>query len=142
MTDLSVTVKKTIQAPIEKVFDAWLDPKILSKFIIPMKGMPEPEVVNDPRVGGEFTIIMRPGDEPLPHTGEYLEISRPNKLIFTWVSAHSIEGSRVTLDFTKVDESITEVLLTHEKFIDEQARNDHKGGWTSILEELDNYMGR
>ena len=140
MTDLTITVRKTVQAPIEKVFDAWLDPETLPKFIIPMKGMAEPEVVNEPHVGGKFTIIMRPGNEPLPHTGEYIEISRPNKLIFTWVSDHSVEGSTVTLDFTEIDQSTTEVLLTHVKFLDEQAKSDHKGGWTSILEELGNYM--
>lgn len=139
MTDLSVTIQKTVQAPIEKVFDAWLDPKILSKFIIPMKGMPEPEVENDPRVGGKFSIIMKAGEESLPHSGEYLTINRPNRLVFTWISHSSIEGSKVTLDFTKLDNSNTEVNLTHVKFVDEQARNDHEGGWTSILETLNDY---
>ena len=140
MTDLSVSVKKTVQAPIEKVFDAWLDPEILARFMMPMKGMPEPEVVNVPRVGGTFTITMHAGDKSLPHTGEYLNIERPNKLVFTWVSDHSIEGSTVTLDFINLGGSTTEVVLTQVKFFDEQARQDHQGGWTSILETLDDYL--
>ncbi len=37
MTDLIVNISKTIQAPIEKVFDAWLNPETLSQFILPMK---------------------------------------------------------------------------------------------------------
>ena len=32
MTELSVNITKKIHAPIEKVFDAWLNPKIVSKF--------------------------------------------------------------------------------------------------------------
>jgi len=43
MTDLTVNITKTINASIDKVFDAWLNPKMLSQFILPMPGMPEPE---------------------------------------------------------------------------------------------------
>ena len=45
MTDLTVTLNKTIHASIGKVFDAWLDPDMLSRFILPAPGMPNPEVV-------------------------------------------------------------------------------------------------
>lgn len=140
MTDLSITIKKTVRAPVEKVFDAWLDPEILTKFILPMKGMPEPQVENDPRVGGKFSIIMQAGDMSLLHTGEYIKIDRPHTLIFTWVSDHSIEGSRVSLDFAKLDGSSSEVTLTQVKFMDEQAMRDHEGGWTNILETLDDRL--
>ena len=140
MAELSITIKRNVHAPIEKVFDAWLDPQMLSKFIIPMKGMPEPQVENDPRVGGKFTIIMQAGDKSLPHSGEYMKIDRPNSLIFSWVSDHSIEGSRVSLDFMALDQHTTEVTLTQVKFFDEPAMRDHKGGWNHILETLDKSM--
>ena len=54
MTDLNVSITKNISAPIEKVFDAWLDPTILTQFILPAPGMPQPEVENDAREGGRF----------------------------------------------------------------------------------------
>ena len=103
MTDLMVNVNKTIHAPIEKVFDAWLSPKMLSLFMMPMPGMPESDVENDAREGGDFTIIMHVGNDGLPHTGKYLEINRPDKLVFTWVSHCSVDNSIVTLNFTKID---------------------------------------
>ena len=140
MAELSITIKRNVHAPIEKVFDAWLDPQMLSKFILPMKGMPEPQVENDPRVGGKFTIIMQVGDKSLPHSGEYISIDRPNMLVFSWVSDHSIEGSRVSLEFLDLDEQTTEVTLTQVKFFDEPAMRDHEGGWTNILETLDTYL--
>jgi uncharacterized protein YndB with AHSA1/START domain len=83
MTELTVNVNKTINAPIETVFDAWLNPKMLSLFMMPMTGMPESDVENDVREGGGFTIIMHVGNDELPHTGKYLEINRPDKLVFT-----------------------------------------------------------
>ena len=136
MTDLTVTLNKTIHAPIEKVFDAWLNPKTLSKFMMPMPGMPESDVENAAREGGRFTIIMHVGDDKLPHTGEYLEINRPDKLVFTWESHRSVDNSTVTLNFTKIDDNKTNVSLSHVKFIDETARSDHEGGWGNILDKL------
>ncbi len=39
MTDLRVSLQKTIDAPINNVFDAWLDAKTMSKFMMPMNEM-------------------------------------------------------------------------------------------------------
>lgn len=140
MNNLVLCVNKTINAPIGKVFDAWLDDKMLAKFILPMPGMPEPDVKNDPEQGGSFTIVMHVGENDIPHTGEYLEINRPNKLVFSWVSPFSTDDSTVTIDFTKLTDNVTDVKLTHVRFIDEEARSDHEGGWTNILEALHNLL--
>ena len=40
MTDLTVNLSKTVNAPIERVFDAWLDPEMLTQFILPDPQMP------------------------------------------------------------------------------------------------------
>jgi uncharacterized protein YndB with AHSA1/START domain len=140
MTDLTVNVTKIIHAPIERVFDAWLNPEMLSQFILPMPGMPEPQVETDAREGGKFKIIMQVGDDKIPHTGRYLEINRPNKLVFTWESPFSTEGSTVTLKFSDIGENKTNVDLTHIKFIDEEHRGNHEGGWGNILESLDDIL--
>ncbi|MDH3763870.1 MAG: SRPBCC domain-containing protein [Gammaproteobacteria bacterium] len=136
MSDLTVNLKKTINAPIERVFDAWLDPAMLTRFILPDPAMPQPEVENDPREGGRFTIVMHVGDDRLPHTGTYLTVERPRRLRFSWKSAYSPDDSTVTLDFTALDADTTRVELTHVKFLHEEARSDHEGGWGNILDKL------
>lgn len=141
MSDLTVNVTKTIHAPIERVFDAWLNPETLSQFILPMPGMPQPQTKTDAREGGNFTIIMQVGDNKIPHTGKYIEISRPNKLVFTWESPFSTEGSTVTLKFSDIGENKTSIDLTHVKFPDEESRADHEGGWENILESLGALFG-
>ena len=140
MTELSITIKKIVQAPIERVFDAWLDAEMLARFILPMPGMPQPEVENEPHQGGGFTIVMHVGENKIPHTGEYLEISRPDRLVFSWVSPFSTDGSKVTINFSKSGNGGTDVELTHVRFIDEEARSNHEGGWTNILKKLDDIM--
>jgi len=137
MTDLTVNIEKIINAPIEKVFDAWLDPAMLTRFILPDPAMPQPEVENDPREGGRFTIIMHVGDDKLPHSGSYLTVDRPGRLKFSWESVYSPDDSSVTLDFTAIDATTTKVELTHVKFLHEEARSDHEGGWGNILDKLD-----
>ena len=137
MTDLSVNISKTINAPIEKVFDAWLDPLMLTQFILPAPGMAQPQVENDAREGGRFSIIMQVGDERIPHTGTYLTLERPHRLAFSWESPFSTNDSIVTLLFDAIDSNTTRVDLNHIKFINEEARANHEGGWNNILDQLD-----
>jgi uncharacterized protein YndB with AHSA1/START domain len=136
MTDLTVNVTKTIHTPIERVFDAWLDPTMLTRFILPAPSMPQPQVENDAREGGRFEIIMQVDEDKLPHTGTYLAIERPHRLQFSWESAYSTDDSIVTLEFTAIDDDKTQVELTHVKFLHEEARSDHEGGWGNILDKL------
>ena len=137
MTDLSLNISKTINAPIEKVFDAWLDPLMLTQFILPAPGMAQPQVENDAREGGRFSIIMQVGDERIPHTGTYLTLERPHRLAFSWESPFSTDDSVVTLLFDAIDSNTTRLDLSHVKFINEEARANHEGGWNNILDQLD-----
>lgn len=136
MTELSLAVSRTIAAPASKVFEAWLDPQMIAKFMRPMPDMPAPSVKNDPVEGGRFDIVMKAGEDEIPHAGTYREISRFSRLVFTWESPFSIEGSTVTLDFDEVDGK-TNVTLTHVKFPSEESRDNHNGGWINILASLE-----
>ena len=136
MTELTVQINKEINASIQTVFEAWLDPEMLSKIMLPMPGMPHPETSNDPQVGGKFEILMQVGDNTIQHHGEYLKIERPNKLAFSWISPASRDDSVVTLIFKSLSDNKTEVELTHVKFFDEGKRTDHEGGWSNILGAL------
>ncbi len=137
MNDLICKLSRVINAPIDKVFDAWLDPQILACFMLPMPGMPQPKIEVDGRVGGRFTIHMDVGEKIIPHSGTYLELDRPNRLVFSWESPFSTDGSTVTLEFTAQDKLKTRLELTHVRFIDEETRDNHEIGWGNILAALD-----
>jgi len=141
MTDLTLTVTKTIPAPVEKVFDAWLDPKMLAKFMMPGAAMHVPKAESDGREGGRFTVVMATPEQEIPHAGTYLEVSPHSRIRFTWESPYSVDGSTVTLDFRPAGDDATEVALTHVKFAGEDARDSHKDGWTDILDKLAEVFG-
>jgi len=136
MIDLAINLTKQINAPVERVFDAWMNAETLSRFMTPMPGMPEPRTEVDATLGGGFTIYMMVGENEIPHSGKYLEVNRPNKLVFTWESPFSTEGSTVTIELSSIDEKTTEINFSHIKFIDEEARSNHEGGWNEILNKL------
>ena len=136
MTDLKVELTQRVNAPINKVFDAWLNAEMLSKFMTPIRDMPKPRVECEGQQGGRFTVYMMINGQEVPHSGEYLEVERPHKLVFTWESPCSTDGSTVTLNLKSIDENSTDVELIHVKFTDEETRSNHEGGWSTILAVL------
>lgn len=135
MPELSLTVSRVINAPIEKVFNAWLDPAMMTKFMTPGEGMTVEDAKSDPVEGGSFSLLMVAKEGKLPHGGEYKTIAPYSTIAFSWLSPFSVDGSLVTLKFAP-KEGGTEVELNHIKFADEEQRNNHEGGWTVILESL------
>jgi uncharacterized protein YndB with AHSA1/START domain len=136
MSELSVVVSRRFSAPAARVFEAWLDPEVLAKFMTPCVGGPAARVTNDPVEGGAFEIIMRTEEKEIPHRGVYKTIDRFDRLVFTWDSPFSLPDSEVTLEFVERAGG-TDVTLTHVKFASEDARNGHERGWTDILASLE-----
>jgi uncharacterized protein YndB with AHSA1/START domain len=84
---------------------------------------------------------MKMGDKELPHRGEYRTVAPPEKLAFTWLSAHAGEGSLVTLTFRELSPTQTELTLHHVGLDNEESRSNHEGGWTSIVDQLARVLG-
>lgn len=142
MSELELTISRTIPASREKVFNAWLSPKTLAQFMTtPMGGTAQSKVTNDPVKGGRFSIVMMNEDKEIPHAGTYLAIDPHSHLSFTWESPYSLDDSVVTIDLTEVDAGTTELTLRHVKFRSEQARDGHREGWTAIVGQLANVLG-
>jgi uncharacterized protein YndB with AHSA1/START domain len=138
-TDLALKLTRRIAAPPERLFDAWLDPAMLKRFIAPGEGVSTLRAETDPRPGGRFDIVMQNECGEILHWGEYREIVRPERLSFTWNSPHATPDSLVTLTFRAVGAE-TEVTLVHDRFPSETSRNGHERGWSDILAALDRHV--
>lgn len=137
--DFAVTVSREIAASAEALFDAWLEPRSLGIWLRPSV-ISQTRAEVDPRVGGEFRIIMvRDGAEVL-HSGRYLEIDRPRRLVFSWRSATTgHRDSIVTVTFqTRADLTLVEIHQVG--LASEQARAGHHEGWSDALRELEAFQ--
>lgn len=126
-------VERTIPATRERTFDAWLNPEMLARFMRPTAGATATVEV-DGRVGGKFRIVMSHGGGDVAHWGEYLEIIRPSRLVFTWISVNTDERpTTVTIELTEAGANRTRVVLTH-RGLPAHAVERHRKGWSSIVD--------
>jgi uncharacterized protein YndB with AHSA1/START domain len=139
MTDLTLTVRRTIKASPEKVYNAWLDPAMMTRFMSPRPDMHVREARSDARAGGRFYVMMV-GDRDYPHEGTYKELTPHSRIVFTWEAPWSAPETQVELVLTPVKDG-TEVVLTHVKFLSEESRDNHALGWTGILGKLADLFG-
>lgn len=97
-------------------------------------GTVEAEV--DLRVGGRFRIVMRDRDTEIDHTGRYLVVEPPTRLVFTWMSAFTgPEPSLVTIDLEPDGADATRLRLVHSELPEAMAAS-HRGGWGTMLDRL------
>ncbi len=134
MSDLSLSVSRTINAPAQRIFDAWLDPSMMTRFMYPRPDMHITEAKADARIGGRFRVVMV-GDKEYPHEGTYKEITPYSRLVFTWEAPWSAPDSTVTITLTP-EGAATRVDLTHIRFHSAESRDSHALGWTGMLANL------
>ena len=132
----ALVLERLLPAPPRAVFEAWLDEQSLQRFMCAGPGVRVTRAECDPRVGGRFLIVMNVEGHDLPHEGEYLEIERYERIVFTWRSHLAGEGSRVTLTFAEGPPGQTRLTLEHVGLPDPEIRGMHEGGWNHILTEL------
>ena len=137
-----VRVTRHIPFTAERVFDAWLNPTFAAKWLFATPAGQMVRAETDPRVGGRFSFTERRGGEDVEHTGEYLEIDRPRRLVFTFaVPKYSDSVDRVTVEIEPKGASCV-LTLTHEmkpQFGEFTARTSD--GWTQIVEGLAATLG-
>ena len=132
----TVKVTRRIAASAERVFDAWLDPQTTGKWLFATPTGKVVRVEIDARVGGQFVIVDRRDVGDVEHTGEYLEIERPRRLVFAFrVPKYSTDSTRVSIDIVPLSADSCELTLTHEGVYQEYAGRT-QDGWTKLLEGL------
>ena len=144
MTEFAVALTRTIPAPREEVYRAFLDAELLQRWFCP----------------GEFAVVTASVDE---HVGgrHVVEMLSPDgmRLAFESVIRDLVENERIVLDFAFVGpepreredtmltvtladapDGGTEVRFDHERITLAPPNFDRPGvnaGWTSVLDKLE-----
>jgi uncharacterized protein YndB with AHSA1/START domain len=137
----SLQIRRSYKAPIAKVYAAWTDPEQMKLWMAPNDAFKESEITMDVRVGGRYRIVMHAPDGEIHRVGGvYREIIPNRKLVYTWAWESTPEReSLVTLEFTPSGEG-TEMVLTHQRFADKEARDKHNDGWIGCLGRLERHL--
>ncbi len=135
-------------ATAERVYDTWLDARQVRLWMAAaLKSFgfagDIQRIEIDARVGGKFFFSdMRDGKEA-QHWGNYIELDRPRKIIFTWIVDESEEANPSKVTLTIQSESTGCVAsIVHEmdaKWVDYVARTE--SGWSRMLQQVDNLLG-
>ena len=98
-TTAAIRVSRRLELAPERVFRAWLDPKLAKAWLFATAARPMTSVAIDPRVAGAFRLVDGADREPITYSGEYLEIVPPRRLAFTLSAEHHPRAvTRVRVD--------------------------------------------
>ena len=136
----SVRVSRLLSAAPERVFDAWLNADDARAFLFSARGARAGaiSVELDARVGGRFALALRCEGGDLEYSGEYLEIDRPNRLVFSlFVEKYQQRDDRVIVELAPLEEQSL-LVLTHELSLPGPAeRSRIQRGWAIVLDGME-----
>jgi len=133
----SLTLKRRLNAPPEKVYAAWTEPAHLTKWFGPDSGAVTRAEL-DVRTGGRYAVVFHTEDGEEHHvSGVYKEVVPNEKLAFTWAWRSTPERESFVTVSIKPDGEGSILTLVHERFYDQAARDRHQYGWTGTLDKLE-----
>ena len=140
--DLILT--RMINAPPEKVFNAWTVPALLKQWFAPLPWTTT-KVETDVRNGGSSLIVMRsPEGKEYPGHGVYLEVVKNHRLVFTDAFTKAWEPSDkpfmvVVLTFAVQGEKTQYTARVQHWSIADREAHEKMGfhtGWVTCAEQL------
>lgn len=110
-TDTSLTVRRTLDASRERVFEAWTDPEQADQWWGP-NGFTTTTDEMDVRPGGTWRFVMvGPEGHEYPNRVVYDEVAEPERLVYTHGSPDDPEIFRMTVTFDEREDGTTELTM-------------------------------
>ena len=143
--DRTLTIERTFAATPDRVFQAWTEPETLIQWWGP-EGHHIPEYTMDVREGGAWRTVMESekGERHIA-SGVFREIAPPERLVMTWAweQPDGRRGHETMIELTfQPDPDGTRLRLVQRLFETVEGRDNHRKGWTSTLNCLDEMLSR
>jgi uncharacterized protein YndB with AHSA1/START domain len=133
----SITVKSTINAPVDKVWKAWTTPEDIMQWNSASDDWHTPHATNDLRTGGSFTSRMeaKDGSFGFDFGGTYTLVDEHKTIEYVMS-----DGRKVSITF----EGDTGHTVVTETFDPEETNplDMQRDGWQAILNNFKNYVER
>jgi uncharacterized protein YndB with AHSA1/START domain len=127
---IRLEITRTLSAPPERVWRAFTDPRALAAWFWPHLNN---TVEIDLRTGGRYRITGPAAG--IAVSGEYVEVTAPTRLVFTWQFDDEPAPSRVTITLS-ASGGHTVLSLVHERISDDATRDQFAQGWHDCLDRL------
>lgn len=143
----TLRLTRIFDATRERVFDAWAKQDHFVQWMCP-PGVEITVCEIDVRPGGAWRVGGHRGDHVFATSGKYVEVERPERLVFTW--AHHADGDYakprghetvVRIELRALGNK-TELSLTHGSFADAPSMANHNAGWTGSFDKLEAFLRR
>ena len=130
-----ITIKTTINASINKVWEFWTLPEHITKWSLASPDWHTPYAENDLREGGKFksTMAAKDGSMSFDFEGEYTLVK--TNVAIEYVMA---DGRKVEISFNETPDGV-EII---ESFDPETVNPEEmqRGGWQAILDNFKSYV--
>ncbi len=141
----TIVVEIDIDAPPERVFQAWIDPQQRLAWWGDDGVYRGQKMESDLRVGGKWVTQGKSAEgKEFSVSGTYTRIEASRVLGFTWNhdwGDGEVPETHVLIELTPTS-SGTHVTLTHSGFTSTSERDDHNKGWQRVLGWLQSYLQR
>jgi uncharacterized protein YndB with AHSA1/START domain len=139
MTD-KLVIKRSYDAPIDVVWEAWADPARAKAWWGP-RGFIAPVVELDERPGGKWRAKMvAPDGTELWQHGVYREIIPKKRIVYTFIWNQEPDHEMVvTVEFSPQGNG-TGITFQQTGFKSDGELEGHRGGWNESFDRLNEYL--
>ncbi len=139
----TVTMKRTLNAPIELVWDAWTQPEHIAQWWGP-KGMNAKVIEHDFRVGGQWKYSMEmPDGNEFISDGIYSAIVEFERIFSSANFKPMTEGVEIQALFEKNGDKTNftfNVVHPTEEYCKQQEKMGIMNGWGSVFDRLEIFV--
>lgn len=126
----TVNIERTYLAPPAKVWSAWTEVELLTKWWGCATDMLWNVHAWDVRVGGAIHVSLDSDGEPYEVRGRFVAVDEPQRLQYEW------EAGQIITVLIEPDGSGTRMTVEHAGLPDEQMREIVTGGWSASVEQI------
>jgi uncharacterized protein YndB with AHSA1/START domain len=138
-----LVITRVFDAPRSLVWQAWADPERMARWAGP-RGFTMTSCEMDTSPGGTFRFrMLSPQGTDHRVQGVYREIVEQERLVYTWawVDADGRPGHETLVTVTFADHGAKTLLTLRQALFESvTARDEHRGGWSSALDCLAEYL--